>query len=279
MCRLFWRPLYAQVSSEVERYQSSEVQQVRSWSRTEVATLLEIAAEHEPAFHPLLAFLLSTGARRGEALGLKWEDIDFHGSHIQIRRALVRGRLAPPKSGKARSVVLSDSLSGILRKLFMDRRPQGLAAGWKEVPELVFCSQTGGPLHERNVGRTWERLRRRAQLSGVRPLRLHDARHTFASLALSAGTNVPWVSAQLGHANPEITLRTYAHVVPDEPTDLEFLDFGGTKRHPGGTKANRAADATTRDPASDRNREVYLERETGFEPATLSLGSRHRRKR
>ena len=93
------------------------------------------------------------------------------------------------------------------------------------------------------------------------------------------GTNVPWVSPLLGHANPEITLRTDEPVVPDEPTDLALLDFGGTKRHPDGTTTKRAADDATRDPASDRKRKVYLERETGFEPATLSLGSRHRRKR
>jgi integrase len=124
---------------------------MNSWSRAEVTTLLEVAAEHEPAFHPLLTFLLSTGARRGEALALKWADVDFHASRIQIRRSLVRGRFAPPTSGKARFVVLSDNLSALLRQLLRERRKQGLAAGWKELPELVFCSRTGGPLDER----TW----------------------------------------------------------------------------------------------------------------------------
>ena len=58
-----------------------------------------------------------------------------------------------------------------------------------------------------------------------------DARHTFASLARAAGTNVSWVSTQPGHAKLEVTLQIGTHAVPDEPTDLEFLDFRSTKRH------------------------------------------------
>ena len=63
--------------------------------------------------------------------------------------------------------------------------------GWGEVPEWVFCSETGGPLGERNVNRVWDRIRRRALKAGIRPLRLHDARHIFASLALASGKSVP----------------------------------------------------------------------------------------
>jgi hypothetical protein len=141
------------------------------------------------------------------------------------------------------------------------------------VPRFVFCSQTGGPLDERNVTRVWDRLRRKAEAEGVRPLRLHDARHTYASLALASGKSVRWVAAQLGHANPELTLRVYAHALPEEETDLSFLDFGGTKRHPRGTEL-RAATATRKPPRTTARRGLrHLERETGFEPATLSLGS------
>ncbi len=115
-----------------------------------------------------------------------------------------------------------------------------------EVPAFVFCSEVGGPLDERNVTRSWSRLRRKAQKQGVRPLRLHDARHTYASLALAGGKSVRWVASQLGHANPELTLRVYAHAMREEETDLSFLDFGGTKRHPRGTKP--AAASQSREP-------------------------------
>jgi integrase len=79
-------------------------------------------------------------------------------------------------------------------------------------------------------------------------MRLHDARHTYASLALASGKSVRWVASQLGHANPELTLRVYAHALREEETDLSFLDFGDTKRHPDGTK--RRAVATNREPLS-----------------------------
>jgi len=107
--------------------------------------------------------------------------------------------------------------------------------GWSERPEFVFCSESGGPLDERNVNRTWDRLKRNAQPHGVRPMRLHDARHTYASLALAAGKSVKWTAAQLGHSDPALTLRGYAHALPEEESDVSFLAFsqsGGTRRHP-----------------------------------------------
>ena len=106
----------------------------------------------------------------------------------------------------------------------------------------------------------------------------HDAAgitsvRTFASLPLAAGASIAWVSAPLGLANPEITLRVYAHGVPDEPTDLRFLDFGGAKGQPDGTHRRVASQTKTPPRLSDRGHWEKLERETGFEPATLSLGS------
>ncbi len=74
------------------------------------------------------------------------------------------------------------------------------------------------------------RVRRRAQKLGVRPLRLHCARHTWATLALESGKSVRWVADQLGHADPAITLRVYAHAIPEAETDLSFADFAGPGR-------------------------------------------------
>jgi integrase len=96
--------------AKVRRHQAEEVGRVDSWTREEVATLFEIARANEPRFHPLLFFLVSTGCRKGEALGLKWDDVDFSASRVRIRRALVRGQLGTPKSGRARFVVLSLAL-------------------------------------------------------------------------------------------------------------------------------------------------------------------------
>jgi len=84
----------------------------------------------------------------------------------------------------------------------------------------------GSSIDPRNFNRIWERLRRRAQAAGIRPLKLHATRHTWASLALESGKNVRWVADQLGHADPALTLRVYSHVLKSEERDLSFAEFG-----------------------------------------------------
>jgi integrase len=244
---------------KVKRRQSDEVSRVDSWSREEVATLLDVARSEEPGFYPLLGFLLHTGCRKGEALAIKWVDIDFDGGRVVIRRSLVRGQFGTPKSGKARAVVLSPALAGILHELLSERRRETLKGTWAEPPELVFCSANGGPLDEHNVGRTWRRLRRKAHAKGVRPLRLHDARHTWASLALAAGKSVRWVASQLGHSNPELTLRVYAHALREEEADLGFLEFGDDSRHETAPPRHRVANNGHNEKAPSRNHAKGLE--------------------
>ena len=104
----------------------------------------------------------------------------------------------------------------------------------------------------------------------MRPLRLHDARHTYASLALAAGKSVRWVASQLGHANPELTLRVYAHALREEETNLGFLDFSGTKRHPRGTDQKAGAGNENAPDSISRGRSVFMEHETRFELASAS---------
>jgi integrase len=98
------------------------------------------------------------------------------------------------------------------------------------VPEWVFCSETGTHPDPRNVERVWGRVRRRAQKQGIRPLKLHRARHTWATFALHAGKSIRWVAEQLDHADPGFTLRVYAHTMREEETDLSFAEFGGPGR-------------------------------------------------
>jgi len=260
----------------VDRRTAKETRVVDSWSRQEAVKLLQIAEEHEPRFAPLLRFLLSTGARRGEALGLRWEDVDFEGKWVTIRRALTKGVSVTPKSGKARKIAIPPSLANELFDLAAKRRIQAMQQGWPEIPQWVFCSEVGTPLEERNVTRSWHRVRRRAQKAGVRPFKLHAARHTFASLALAAGRSAPWVASQLGHSKPEVTLRFYAHAVPVEEHDLSFADFGtedGSDRlYPAPGSEDSQVEESPDPLTADRGFEI-LEHETGFEPATLTLAT------
>ncbi|MCP5057491.1 MAG: site-specific integrase [bacterium] len=288
---------------------ASEVRQADAWTEQEVATLLEVAARrdrwiseargpqdkdrasdpsyraarlrlHERPFYPLLHFAFSTGCRKGEILGLQWADIDLGNRRITIRRALVRGEPTTPKSGRARPVMIPVGLAEMLLDLQGERRREIIARGWKEVPPWVFCDARGGPLNERNFTRSWDRIRREAvEKHRVRKLPFHTTRHTYASRAIAAGRSVRWVAGQLGHANPELTLRVYAHWMTEAEGDLGFAEFGGIDDSGGPERPQTAppdgdtAKAPTEDGATPRSNSDFMERETGLEPATLGLGS------
>ena len=200
------------------------------FSRAELDTLLQTAAEHcierrgemVSPFRdalPLLLTLADTGMRLGEAFALRWSDIDWRGGFIHIQRSHTHGALSFTKSGKNRHVEMSARLRAALRQLRGERfgRVVALSAAAQATIEaeqadrsssaLVFPDSTGGYLDESNVRRRiWLPLLTAAELSHHR---LHDLRHTFATLHLDAGTNPVWVSDQLGHHDVGFTLRTY----------------------------------------------------------------------
>ncbi len=102
------------------------------------------------------------------------------------------------------------------------------------------------------------------------------SRTRWASLALASGKSVRWVADQLGHSSPMLTLKTYAHSMREEEADLSFADFtnSSSPRRPY-TAPDSSADAVNEiapDPTG-RGRSVFLEHETGFEPATLTLAT------
>jgi integrase len=206
------------------------VPEVSYWESDEVQTILDLAREHEPRFAPLFHFLVATGARRGEALGLQWSDIDFMPRRICLRRSITNTGLSTPKNGRGRVISIPEGLVDDLQERLTQGRREGLSKGWSEIPEWVFSSEEGTMPDPANVGRCWRRLRRRAHAVGVRPLKLHCARHTWATLALRAGKSVRWVADQLGHADPALTLRVYAHAMREEENDLFFAEFGSSSK-------------------------------------------------
>jgi integrase len=102
-------------------------------------------------------------------------------------------------------------------------RTRPVREGLHTDPGLVFCSPTGRTIQERNLSCSWEGLRRLAAKHSVQPLRLHDARHTFASHAIESGVSPSRVAAWLGRASAETTHRIYSHVVPPEREIRGFL--------------------------------------------------------
>ncbi len=168
---------------------------------------------------------------------------------------------------------MAPELGSLLLDVLAERRRECLAGSWPEVPEWVFPSSTGQLWDQDNFERCWRRVRRRVQKEGVRPLKLHCARHTWASLALEAGKSIRWVADQLGHADPAMTLRVHAHVIPDEEPDLSFLDFSGSRGDP--RRPYTAPDAVDMDPnenapaLSDRDVSEILARPARLERATF----------
>ena len=146
---------------------------------------------------------LATGLRRGELLGLKWEDIDLEQGIIHVRRQIARidGEIveAPLKTKNSyRSVSIGQDAVEILRE--QQRKTNS---------EYVFPSPTGGPISPDSVLKMLHRVLKRA---GLPEIHFHDMRHTFATMALQNGVDIKTVSGMLGHYSAGFTLDTYAHV-------------------------------------------------------------------
>src|SRR5262249_24269071 len=185
--------------------------QIDPLSADESIHLLTVAHEHFPEWYPWLLTALRTGMRLGELLALQWGDLDWRGRYVLVRRGLVRGKLTTPKNHQQRRVDLSPQLRAVLR---LARRRQ--SAAWAKLgqprPEWVFCTALGTPFDDCNVRRSFRRMLDKAELHRRGP---HQMRHTFASLLTQAGEPITYVSAQLGHRDSAITLRVYAHWLPD----------------------------------------------------------------
>ncbi len=247
---------------QVRNASATETIEREAWNREEARTLIAIARKFEPGFAPFLELLFATGLRKGEALGLKWADIDFDRRVITVRRSSTSAGVSTPKSGRSRRVPMTHSLAELLFDLLAERQRQRIENGWRETPEWVFCTSNGTGFNPRNIQRTFDRVRRRAQKSGVRPLSMHSARHSWATWALQAGKSVKWVAEVLGHADATMTLRVYAHAMPEDETDLSFAELNGDRRRY--TATEEIAEQT-----EGPNYAESLVRREGLEPPTL----------
>lgn len=168
----------------------------------------------------LYTVALSLGLRQGEALGLRWQDIDFTAGTLRVAVALqkINGqppRLVEPKTKKSRRVLpvpapLLAQLKAHRKRQHMER----LVAGERWVGEqwgLVFCNTYGGPLDASHVVAAFKKHLVRA---GLPSIRFHDLRHSCASLLVAQGTHPREVMEILGHSTITLTMNTYAHVMP-----------------------------------------------------------------
>jgi integrase len=162
---------------------------------------------------------LALGLRQGEALGVPWDAVDFDAGTLSVRQALQRQRgrglvLVEPKSRAGRrTVVLPAALLEALKAHRAAQLEERLAAGplWED-HGLVFAQWNGRPVDPGADWKAWKVLLREA---GVRDARLHDARHTAATLLLQQGVPARVAMQILGHSQISLTLGTYSHVVPE----------------------------------------------------------------
>ena len=190
--------------------------ELSTWSSDQLKSFSKVAQDSR--LRNVFTILATTGMRRGEALGLRWGDIDFDSSQIAIVQtvstvdgAIVVGQ--PKTSGSRRTVYVHDATIRALRQQRQLQAAERLAAGpvWEADNDLVFRSVTGGPENPDVVSHRFKQLVAEA---GLPRIRLHDLRHTNATLSLKAGVHPKVVSERLGHSTIAITLDLYSHVTP-----------------------------------------------------------------
>lgn len=202
--------------------------EMKTW---DAATLRRfLAATEDDDLGDLYYFLATTGCRRGDALGLAWSDLDLDAGRATIRRTVIDRQDVPEKwswstpktdAGK-RTISLDPDTVAMLRAHRKAQAADRLAvgAGWqgsgREGVELVFCGPFGEPLKPKLVSDRFARAVKRLKLPRIR---LHDLRHTWATLALQAGVHPKIVQTRLGHSKVSITLDTYSHVMVGQDAD------------------------------------------------------------
>ena len=158
----------------------------------------------------LFTTAVMTGMRRGEILGLQWDDIDFKAGVIRVRRSISNGEIQVPKTEKSRRAVQVGP--ALLKTL----RAHKLRTGTRS--SFVFTTKNGTILDPDNlVKRVFEPTLLAAGIE--RHIRFHDLRHTFASILINEGANLKFVSEQLGHASIMITLDRYSHLIAERHDD------------------------------------------------------------
>jgi len=188
----------------------------------EVEKLLDAARVFSDGFfYPHLLCAVRTGLRIGELQALKWSDIDFEYRQIEVRRSYRRGRISSTKSGKWRRVDLTPHLTETLKRLKTERKRLALKQG-RPFLDWVFIGKQGEIINHASFTNALHGCLKAAEL---RKIRVHDLRHSYATIRLMRGHSAGDVSMQLGHADINTTYRFYTHWIPNQfKNEVDELD-------------------------------------------------------
>jgi integrase len=211
-------------------------------TKKEVPLFLKAVKEHAPHLYAMFFTLIHTGVRQGELAGLQTGDIDFNGKYLVVQRSIdrVHRNVVSTKTKRIRRVDLSNELITVLKEHVRRQKEYWLSQESKtdaegnempkRQPEWLFPNEEGGWPDMANIAeRHFHRCMEKAGLHRRRP---YDLRHSFASLLLTLGAPIAYVSEQMGHQNIQLTVKLYGHLQP------------GANRHwmnrlPGGKKTQR----------------------------------------
>ena len=206
---------FVELESEEEHRRPAQV-----WTAEQVGSFLDAIGDHRLAL--LYEVTVKAGLRRGEVIGLRWSDLDLDDAVMLVAQSVVQVggalHIGTPKTKKStRRVPLDEDLVTALRSHRRRQLEERMMAGdgWKD-EDRVFARPDGEGLVPEYVSRTFRNL---ASKAGLPPIRLHELRHTSASLALAAGVPMRVVSERLGHSTIGITQNLYTHVFDELSRD------------------------------------------------------------
>jgi integrase len=214
-------------AADPPRTKGDGTKEMKTWTKEELKSFLEYISDDR--LYGLWYTIAFTGMRRGEAIGLRWSDVDLENARLSVRRALIPINrevvVSEPKTVKGRRVVALDP--GTIEVLKTQAARQlDEQTEWDDLwidSGLVFTAENGEALDPESVSRYWRQAVKKALLPQIR---LHDLRHTHATLALQAGIHPKVVSERLGHATVSITLDTYSHAIPAMQEEAAALIAG-----------------------------------------------------
>ena len=204
---------------EIEKPKVTQKKQIDVLKPSEIRAFLDKASNQKTKC--LYTLNVISGMRQGEILGLKWTDIDWFNCQVHVRRTFNHGQFHEPKTEASRRAIdLGPTAISELKKWKIACPPNEL--------NLVFPNEAGKPIDANNlVKRDFEPTMRRA---GIREIRFHDLRHTYASLLIDRGEHPKYIQVQMGHSSINVTMGTYGHLLKavnrDTAKGLDEAVFG-----------------------------------------------------